>query len=67
MLETIVDSVRPTGTGDLRMVLLRVKDSNRYLSIWIGAAEADAIAAKQPDINIFAASIWLVQGTIAVS
>ncbi len=52
MLETTVDSVRPTGAGDLRMVLLRVKDSNRYLSIWIGAAEADAIAAKQHDVPI---------------
>ena len=50
MLEMTVDSVRPTGAGDLKVVLLQVKDSNRYLSIWMGAAEADAIAVKLHDV-----------------
>ena len=33
-----------------RVVILKVKDADRYLPIWIGASEADAIAVKLQDV-----------------
>jgi bifunctional DNase/RNase len=34
------------------VVILKEKDSDRYLPIWIGPAEADAIAVKLQDISV---------------
>jgi bifunctional DNase/RNase len=35
-----------------RVVILKEKDSDRYLPIWIGPAEADAIAVKLQDLAV---------------
>jgi len=35
-----------------RVVILKQKESDRYLPIWIGPAEADAIAVKLQDISV---------------
>jgi bifunctional DNase/RNase len=35
-----------------RVVILREKDSERYLCIWIGPAEADAIAVQLQDVAV---------------
>lgn len=35
-----------------RVVILKEKDANRYLPIWIGPAEADAIAVKLQDVPV---------------
>jgi bifunctional DNase/RNase len=35
-----------------RVVILREKDSDRYLPIWIGPAEADAIAVRLQDVQV---------------
>ena len=35
-----------------RVVVLKEKDSDRYLPIWIGPAEADAIALKLQDVSV---------------
>jgi bifunctional DNase/RNase len=35
-----------------RVVLLKEKDAERYLPIWIGPAEADAIAVKLQDLSV---------------
>ncbi len=52
MLEMIVDSIRVSLTNYQRVVILKVKDSDKYLPIWIGPAEADAIALKLQDVSV---------------
>jgi len=46
MIEMIVESIRLCVTDYRRVVMLKGKDTNHYLPIWIGASEADAIAVK---------------------
>ena len=46
MQEMTVDSIRVSLMNYQRVVILREKDSDRYLPIWIGPAEADAIALE---------------------
>jgi uncharacterized protein len=46
MIEMIVDSIRVSLMNYQRVVILKEKETSRYLPIWIGAAEADAIAVK---------------------
>lgn len=43
MVEVMVDSIRISLTSHHRVVVLKDQDSDRYLPIWIGACEADAI------------------------
>jgi bifunctional DNase/RNase len=44
MIRVTVDSIRVSLLTQHRVVVLRESDSRRYLPIWIGAFEADAIA-----------------------
>ncbi len=46
MIEMIVDHVRVNNVTNLRTVVLKEKESDRYLPIWIGQTEGDAIAMK---------------------
>ena len=46
MIEVVVDSIRVSLINQQRIVVLREKDSDRHLVIWIGHAEADAITLK---------------------
>ena len=52
MLEMIIDSIRVSLATYQRVVILRVKESNRYLPIWIGPPEADSIAMKLQDVQV---------------
>lgn len=52
MLEMVIDSIRVSLMNYQRVVILRVKDSDRYLPIWIGPNEADAIALKLQDVSV---------------
>jgi len=52
MLEMNVDSIRVSPMNYQRVVILKQKDSDRYLPIWIGPAEADAIAVKLQDLSV---------------
>ena len=52
MREMSIDSIRVHLTNYQRVVILKVKESDRYLPIWIGAAEADAIAVTLQDVNV---------------
>ena len=52
MLEMTVDSIRVSPMNYQRVVILKEKDSDRYLPIWIGPAEADAIAVKLQDLSV---------------
>ena len=48
----LIDSIRVSLMNYQRVVILKVKDADRYLPIWIGASEADAIAVKLQDVAI---------------
>ena len=46
MIEMTIDSIRVSLMNYQRVVILKEKVADRYLPIWIGPAEADAIAVK---------------------
>ena len=46
MIEMIVDHVRMNYVSDQRVVVLKAKEDERRLPIWIGKAEGDAIAME---------------------
>ncbi len=52
MLEMVIDSIRVSLMNYQRVVILKVKDTNRYLPIWIGPSEADSIALKLQDVEV---------------
>lgn len=52
MLEMSVESIRVSPMNYQRVVILKEKNSDRYLPIWIGPAEADAIAVKLQDLTV---------------
>lgn len=52
MIEMVIDSIRVSLMNYQRVVILKEKGSERYLPIWIGPAEADAIAVKLQDITV---------------
>lgn len=52
MIEMVVDSIRVSLTNYQRVVILKEKNADRYLPIWIGPAEADAIAIKLQGVQV---------------
>jgi hypothetical protein len=52
MIEMSIDSIRVSLMNYQRVVILKEKNSKRYLPIWIGPAEADAIAVKLQGVNV---------------
>lgn len=52
MIEMVVDSIRVSLMNYQRVVILKEKMAERYLPIWIGPAEADAIAVKLQGVNV---------------
>ena len=52
MIEMTIDSIRVSLMNYQRVVILKEKMAERYLPIWIGPAEADAIAVKLQDVNV---------------
>ena len=52
MLELTIDSIRVSLMNYQRVVILKVKESDRYLPIWIGPSEAEAIALKLQDVSV---------------
>ncbi len=52
MIEMVVDSIRVSLMNYQRMVLLKETDADRYLPIWIGPAEADAIAVRLQGVSV---------------
>lgn len=51
MRELIIDSIRVGLRHYRRVVVLREKEADRYLTIWIGADVADAIAFRLQDVT----------------
>jgi bifunctional DNase/RNase len=52
MIEVTIDSIRVSLMNYQRVVILKEKGTNRYLPIWIGPAEADAIAVKLQNVEL---------------
>ena len=52
MIEMTIDSVRISLMTQHRVVVLREKGSQRYLPIWIGAPEADAITLRLQGVQV---------------
>lgn len=52
MLEMTIESIRVSMLNYQRVVILKEKMAERYLPIWIGPAEADAIAVKLQDVSV---------------
>jgi bifunctional DNase/RNase len=52
MIEMIIESIRVSLMNYQRVVILKEKTADRYLPIWIGPAEADAIAVKLQDVTV---------------
>ncbi len=52
MIEMTIDSIRVSLMNYQRVVILKEKMAERYLPIWIGPAEADAIAVKLQDVSV---------------
>ncbi len=52
MIEMTIDSIRVSLMNYQRVVILKEKLAKRYLPIWIGPAEADAIAVKLQGVTV---------------
>ncbi len=52
MIEVVIDSVRVSLTNQQRIVVLREKGAERYLPIWIGPFEAEAITVALQEIEV---------------
>ena len=52
LVEMTIDSIRVSLMNYQRVVILKEKYAERYLPIWIGPAEADAIAVKLQGVNV---------------
>lgn len=52
MVEMAVDSVRVSLMNYQRVVVLKEKGAERYLPIWIGPAEAEAIVVQLQEVQV---------------
>jgi len=52
MIEMTIDSIRVSLMNYQRVVILKEKIADRYLPIWIGPAEADAIAVRLQGVTV---------------
>ncbi len=52
MIEVFVESIRVNMANYKRVVMLKEKDATRYLPIWIGHFEADAIAIPMQKVRV---------------
>lgn len=52
MQEMLIDSIRVSLMNYQRVVILKERHADRYLPIWIGSPEAEAIAVKLQDVSV---------------
>lgn len=52
MVEVVIDSVRVSLTNQQRIVVLRENNAERYLPIWIGPYEAEAITIALQEVEV---------------
>ena len=51
-IEMLIDGIRVSLMNNQRVVILKEKEGERYLPIWIGPTEADAIAVKIEGVTL---------------
>ena len=52
MIEVMIDSVRVNLMSPQRLVILREVGSDRYLPIWVGSYEAEAITVGLQEVEV---------------
>jgi bifunctional DNase/RNase len=52
MIEVVIDSIRVSLMSQQRIVILREVEADRYLAIWIGPYEAEAITIALQDVEV---------------
>jgi len=52
MLEVVIDSIRVSLMSSQRVVILRQRDQERYLPIWVGPFEAEAITVALQEVEM---------------
>ena len=52
MIEVVIDSIRVSLMSQQRIVILREMDTERYLPIWIGPYEAEAITIALQEVEV---------------
>ena len=52
VIEVFVESIRVNTTNHKRVVMLKEKSASRFLPIWIGSFEADAIAIPMQNVPV---------------
>ncbi|MEW5872066.1 MAG: bifunctional nuclease family protein [Chloroflexota bacterium] len=52
MIEVVIDSIRVSLMSQQRIVILREKDAERYLPIWIGVYEAESITIALQEVEV---------------
>jgi len=58
MVEVVIDSIRVSLISQQRIVILREVDGDRYLPIWIGIYEAEAIALALQEVEVARPLTW---------
>lgn len=52
MVEVVIDSIRVSLVSQQRIVILREREADRYLPIWIGIYEAEAITIALQSVEV---------------
>jgi bifunctional DNase/RNase len=52
MIEVTIDSIRVSLVSPQRLIILKDADQERFLPIWIGPFEAEAITIKLQDVDV---------------
>lgn len=52
MIEVVIDSIRVSLMSQQRIVILRERGDERYLAIWIGVYEAEAITIALQEVEV---------------
>jgi len=58
MVEVVIDSMRVSLMSQQRIVILREVNAERYLPIWIGVYEADAITLALREVEVARPLTW---------
>ena len=58
MIEVVIDSIRVSLMSQQRIVILREAQKDRYLAIWIGVYEAEAITLALQEVEVARPLTW---------
>ncbi len=58
MIEVVIDSIRVSLMSQQRIVILRQSEAERYLAIWIGIYEAEAITLALQEVEVSRPLTW---------